>query len=656
MIYLVSNQLNAFDGVFQQISLDKALKLLDDLLYIGLDTETEGLDCFTKKLLTIQLGNKDIQVVVDISSFGYVPENLKKFLMRTDKVFILQNAKFDLKFLYHHRILIGKVYDTMLAEIILTNGLQYDGRDLATLVQKYCGQELDKSVRGDIITKGLSAAVIRYAAYDVVYLEDIMRKQMYQARHLKVVNAITLDNSFVKVLAYIEYCGIKLDWKKWQEKAQKDLEELRRCKAILDEWLWNHGYTQYFDGMHDLFSGDQGCTLNWNSSQQVIPFFESLGINCTINKKGEKKKTCDAKHLSSQKNDFAILPLYLKYKEQEKLCSTYGLKWARFINPVTGRIHTTFKQLMDTGRLSSGSKTDGTPNLQNLPADDLTRSCFIAENGNKYIAVDYSAQESILMANMSSDRNLLDFYRRGFEDIHSYVTFLLFPEIRRMSLEDLTNDELKYIKKAHKHERNVAKTAEFAISYGGNGSTIARNTGSTKAQGEFVYNSYFDAFCDLKTYFDNGMKQVERDCYINYNNITGRKYFFKPDAPFIEFKDLMGDPSFRNHPDYREISKLYNESRSEAQRLSQNYRIQGTAADMSKWAGILFMQEIINRGWLWTVKIVNMVHDEFNVECPEHMADEVAQCLVDCMEKAGERFCTIIPIKADPSIGDHWIH
>ena len=66
--------------------------------------------------------------------------------------------------------------------------------------------------------------------------------------------------------------------------------------------------------------------------------------------------------------------------------------------------------------------------MQNLPSDELTRSCFISEPGYKYIAVDYCAQESIILANFSQDRNLLDFYAKGFEDMHAYVAFLLFPE------------------------------------------------------------------------------------------------------------------------------------------------------------------------------------------------------------------------------------
>lgn len=657
MIYLVSNQTNAFNNEFNQISLLEGIEIVSKLKFIGADTETEGLDCFTKKLLTVQLGNKEIQVVFDITSYGgKIPSPLKNFMNTFDGTFILQNAKFDLKFMYLQDVFVKNIYDTMLVETILTIGLQMSGRDLHTLAEKYCGVDLDKSIRGQIITKGLNAAVIRYAAYDVVYLEEIMVKQMKQVKYLKLDNAVKLDNEFVKVLAYIEFCGIKLDWNKWKEKSKRDLEAVYESKKKLDNWLFERGMMKYFNGIPDLFTGEMECILNWNSSKQVIELFESLGIDCTIVDKGVKKKTVEEKAIGKYKDEFPLLKLYFDFKAATKLTSTYGLSWEKMINPVTGRIHTTFQQLMNTGRLSCGNARENKPNLQNLPSDKLTRSCFVAEPGNKYIAVDYCAQESIILANFSKDRNLLGFYEKGFEDMHSYVTFLLFPELRRCEIDDLTNDELIWIKKNHKHERNVAKTAEFAIAYGGNGSTIAKNTGQSKSQGEFVYNSYFEAFCDLKNYFDAGMRQVQRDHYILFNNLTGRKLFFSPEEPFLKYQEDINDPCFRQFPNCREIEREYNKSFSEAQRKSQNYRIQGSAADCSKLAGVILFKELQRRNLLNVVKIVNFVHDEFNIECPEQMANEISDLVVKCMEKAGSQFCKVVPLTADPEIGDYWIH
>ena len=464
MIYLVSNQSNAFGGEFEQISLHNAIELIKPLKNVGLDTETEGLDCHTKKLLSLQLGCKEFQVVFNTSSYnGKIPQELKDYLNESQQLFIIQNAKFDLQFLYKQNVVINNVFDTMLAETILTHGLQTSGRDLKTLGEKYCHVELDKSIRGQIITKGLNAVVIRYAAFDVVYLEEIMEKQLKLIQKLQLKNAVDLDNNFVKVLAYIEFCGIKLDWDKWEKKSRKDLEVVSEKLTALNNWLWDNGYKKYFDGIPDLFSGEMKCILNWNSSKQVIELFENIGINCTIKEKGITKKTVEEKAIGKYKKDFPILELYFEYKAAAKLTSTYGLSWKSMINPVTNRIHTKFTQIVNTGRLSSGSSRENKPNLQNLPSDELTRSCFISEPGNDYIAADYSSQEQIVLANFSQEPNLINFYKKGFTDMHSYVAFLMYPDIRRCEIDDLTPENLKYVKKEYPDKRKIAKNAGFAI-------------------------------------------------------------------------------------------------------------------------------------------------------------------------------------------------
>lgn len=657
MIYLVSNQTNAFGGEFTQVTLSAAIAMLDTLEFIGTDTETKGLDCFTKDLLTIQLGNKDIQIVFDIASYsGKIPPELKEYLNTSERLFILQNAKFDLQFLYRQGVVLKRVYDTMLVETILTIGLQEKGRDLKTIVKKYCDVDLDKSVRGEIITKGLNAAVIKYAAYDVVYLEDIMVKQMKQVKMLELENAVKLDNEFVKVLAYIEYCGIKLDWQKWKTKSLKDLEVVIEKKTELDNWLLENGHTKYFSGMLDMFSGKPDCILNWNSSQQVVALFESLGINCTIKDKGVEKKTVEEKAIGKFRKEFPILDLYFEYKAAVKLTSTYGMSWEKMINPVTYRIHTKFKQLMNTGRLSCGSSKENKPNLQNLPSDELTRSCFIAEPGNKYIAVDYSSQEQVILANFSQEENLLNFYKKGFKDMHSYVAFLMYPDIRKCTVEELVPESLFYIPKEHSEKRKLAKNAGFAINYGGNGATIAKNCNIPKADGEFVYKNYFEAFPGLKNYFDYMLDQSLHNHYILFNPITRRKLFLSPDEPVFKYAEDLADPYFWQRAEARSIRSEYNKSKSELQRKSQNYPIQGSAADCSKLAGVILFNQLIKRGLLFTVKIVNMVHDEFNVEAPEEIAEETSELVKNCMVAAGEQFCKFVKLGAEAQIGDHWLH
>lgn len=660
IMYLVTNQLSIFDSTkFVPISVDKAIEILSEHKILGLDTETEGLDCHTKKLLLLQIGNKEFQINFDISSYeGKIPEKVKDFLNSYEGLFILQNAKFDLKFLFKQDVVIKKVYDTMLAEIILTNGLQYDGRDLKTIVEKYCGVSLDKSVRGEIIAKGITDRVLEYGSNDVKYLLEVREKQLQEITKLKLNTAVDLDNSFVFVLAYTEYCGIKLDYDKWSIKVNKNIEKVSELKNTLEKQLWEDGKLKYFSGMVDMFSGSQTCTINWNSPKQIIALFEDYGINVEVHDKGVTKKSVNAAVLKPQVKKFSILKPYLEYKEAQKEVSTYGYNWKGYINKETGRIHTTYQQLMDTGRLSSGNKYDGTPNMQNLPADEETRSCFIAEKGNVLIDADYSSQEQIILANFSKEENLLNFYKKGFTDMHSYIAFLIYKDIRRCSLEELTPDKLAYLKQEYPNERTKAKSAGFAINYGGNGSTIANNLGIPKSEGDFVYNAYFEAFPNLKEYFELVFARADHYGYIQYNPITKRKYFFNKEINhyFIN-KDKVNDKFFwYTDPNPRETIKKYNEAKSEIARLAQNYPIQGSAADMTKYAGILFMREILKNGWWLKVKIVNFVHDEILVECPEEISEEVRDLLVTCMKEAANPFCRVLPLNADALIGEHWLH
>ncbi|MGV8961911.1 MAG: DNA polymerase [Candidatus Saccharimonadaceae bacterium] len=660
MIYLITRQIALFDSeLFTLISLQEGIDLLKPHSELGLDTETEGLDPYTKKLLLLQIGIADFQVLFDIASYnGIIPPLLREYLNKKGTTYILQNAKFDLKFLYVQEVILKKVYDTMLAEIILTNGLQYSGRDLGTLVMKYCGVFLDKSVRGDIIKFGLSDAVLVYGARDVEFLPKIKEEQLKMAIKSDLLTAIDLDNSFVLFLAYTEYCGIKLNFTKWKVRTAKSIAIAHELKCTLEKKLLEDGKTKYFSGMLDMFTGEQECIINWDSPKQVAELFDSYGINTTIKDKGESKTSIDAKVITPQAYKFPILVPYLEYKAKQKEISTYGEGWRKNINPVTKRIHTTFQQLMDTGRLSSGNKRDGTPNLQNIPKDEETRSCFIPEEGNVMIDADYSSQEQIILANFTKEPGLINFYAKGFKDMHSYVAFLMYPLIRKCSLEELTPEGLKYIAIEHKEKRTLAKNAGFAINYGGNGATIAANCNIPVKDGIFVYESYFTAFPLLKNYFEYVFLRAAYFGHIQFNTITRRKYFFdlEENDYFANRDEVEGEFFWQMSDNPKETQAKYNKAKSIIQRTAQNYPIQGTAADITKYAGILFFKQIIERGWWMIVKSVNLIHDELLVECPKDMREEVQKVLIDCMEAAGVPFCNTVTLRADAVFGDHWVH
>lgn len=141
-------------------------------------------------------------------------------------------------------------------------------------------------------------------------------------------------------------------------------------------------------------------TLNWNSSKQVIPLFKKYGVDTTALDKedDEDKDSIGAKVLGPQKDKCSLIPLYIRYKEMKKLCSTYGANVLKQIDRDTGRLYTNFNSLgTDTARISSGGKDKAAKidyvNMLNMPADAETRACFIAEEGNKWISIDYSGKQ-----------------------------------------------------------------------------------------------------------------------------------------------------------------------------------------------------------------------------------------------------------------------
>lgn len=397
MIYLVTKQQSLWESDrYKVISVEAALELLDPLSIVELDTETMGLDPYTKELLTVQLGCADFQVVIDCTSIDI--RLFKEYIENPQRLFLGWNIKFDLKFLYHQGIVPMKVYDGYLAEKLLWLGYPAGMHEMSLKAASinYLGVDMDKSVRGKIIQTGLTEDVIVYAAGDVSYLGKIRDKQLIELEKKGLLKAIDFENEFVKCLAYIEYCGAKLDISKWKVKMTTDLNNLEKYESELNGWVENSQLANRYCSVNmqgDLFSGfdtKPRCRINWTSSQQVIPLFEDLGLDLKVLDKKTKhyKKSVDIKVVEPQSSKSSLIPIYIKYKKAAIIVNTFGQKFLNLINPVTGRIHANFNQLgTDTGRLSSTE-----PNLQNLPHDALTRSCFIAEKGNKWISADYSGK------------------------------------------------------------------------------------------------------------------------------------------------------------------------------------------------------------------------------------------------------------------------
>lgn len=722
MRYFVSNQNSLFNSDnYKVISVEESLKILEPMRIVGLDTETEGFDVYTKKLLSVQIGDYENQVMIDCTT---VDIRLYKDYLESDRIFILWNAKFDLKFFYHQRILINNVFDSYLAEKLLWLGYPpgMHGMGLKDAAMNYLNVVMDKTVRGKIINVGLTDEVVVYGCNDVKYLPDIRKLQLIKLEKADLLEAIRFENEFVKVLAYIEYCGVKLDVDKWKAKMTKDKERLLKAEKELNDWVaeyyvknkgskeyWVKKYLKIQDRMKeyeevstipneasnvdrivndgevyyiyevpykfvsinlqgDLFSGfdtTPKCNINWNSAKQVIPLFELLGFNLkTFDKEtGKSKKSIDAKIIEPQKSISPIAQVYLNYRANQKVVSTYGENFLKQINPITGRIHTQFNQLMDTARLSCGGKNRQTGeeyvNLQNLPKDAETRACFVAEPGNLWISADYKSQESVIIANVTQDPAMIDIFLNGDGDIHSLAAKMAFPK-------ELEGIEVKDVKaKAHDY-RDKGKKVEFGINYGGDGNTIAQNLALTKKEGERIYEDYMKGFIGLKLYQDFCRKDVMEKGYILLNPVTRHKAYIYDYAELIKTASTFTQEFWQQYRELKAMGdtdnstvysvKKYFKRKAASEKQSINYRIQGTGAMCFKLFSIKLFNSLKKANLLFTVKYCIPVHDEANLEAPAEIADKIAKLLVTCMKKAGDVFCTTVKLDADVVVSDHWIH
>lgn len=767
MIYYVTGQRRLFDisDKYKCISVKESLDILNPLNVVSLDTETIGTEVWQGKLSLLQLGNKKNQVVIDCTTINV--KDYKEYL-ESNRLFIIHNAKFDLRWLYKEHIVVKNVYDTYLAEKILFLGFPPGmiSLSLQACCDRYLNLYLDKTARGKIYA-GVTEEVIIYAAKDVEHLEDIMNCQLPIIRMRGQQVALDIENQFVRVLAYIEFCGIRLDPTRWKRKMEKDKERLRIAEQKLNEWVIDYvvnkedpskiikNYDTHKKGkssrlpqdvyvvipqpsLFSEFNTGPQCIINWNSSKQVINLFEDLGFDLLVKDKktGKMKKSVESKFIELQADKSTIVPLYLEYSAAFKVVTSFGQNFLDAINPITHRIHPTFNQMMDTGRLSCGSggkgkgnKTkdddiaeddndkdtliqakDQSVNIQQLPATEETRAAFIPADGHMLVDCDYGDQEGHVFTELSNDKEWIAFYNDPNQrDGHSFVAKMCFPK-------DLDSVDERDVKKVRKDLRDLAKKARFCFNYNGQASTMATNCNIPVDFATNIYNNYFKRFCGIADYFKSQKKDMWDKGYILISKITGlRAYIY--DWPILKgierrrntienFWDIYKmakesgkviseiPPSvmqeiakkFAEGKPIEEIASRYSykvkkagkveervidinsetvyvsvmrhlwKRKSASDNQSCNYPSQGTAAAMTKIAGIRYFNHLVKDDLVFKVLIPNDVHDEYLIEPPIEIAEQEAKKLSECMEYAANIFCKKVTIKAEPEIGEHWIH
>lgn len=686
-IYLVTTQEQLFENdLYKIIGVEESLRLLEPLTVVGFDTETEGFSPFLKKLLMLQLGNRDFQVVIDCTT---VDVRRYKEYLESDRLFIGWNLKFDVKFLFYHGIIPKNLYDGFLAEKMRWLGWPsgIHSLSLKSAGENYLGVELDKTVRGQIIwKKELTDEIIEYAANDVRYLEDIMIKQqeILYARGQKL--ALEIENKAILPTAYFEFCGVKLSDELWTAKMKKDEIELKQAQDELDKFivdLYNKGVKgidKFIEMAYpDLFGFVEAgpkCKVNWNSSKQVIPLLEFFGFDLMTRDKvkGGMKKSVDATIIEGQKDKHPIAKVYLKFKAAQKVTSTYGQNFRDLVNPKTGRIHTSFNQIgTDTHRYSSGGGDDKEVipgrkvplvNLQNLPADAETRACFVAEKGNKWISADYSGEESVILANISKDKAMIDLFLHGCGDLHSLVAKMVYPD-------ELRDVPVEQVKKLRPDLRKKAKAPEFTFAYGGDANTLIGRDHIPEDEARAIEANYKKGFPGVAAYQSYQRKTVIQLGYINTCPEVGfRAYIYD----FDELDKVQKQFNQEFWAKYRRLKaenpldplveevRHYFKRKSASERQSINYPIQSRGSAIFKIAAVNLFKWVVDNGLFGIVKFCIPAHDEFNIEAPEDIAEEVASKLHECMVNAGKFICRIVPLEAevsrlkDGTLPTYWVH
>src|SRR3990167_2063210 len=477
---------------------------------------------------------------------------------------------------------------------------QVDISPLKPLAEKYLGQKIDKSIREDFFNPRSQAlrgkftkVQLDYAARDAIVLREIFEKQYRQLRSEDLIETAKLEFAIVPAVAEMEIRGSLIDKEKWRSHiAELEKKRDQINKEIQDDIRHLAPYTQV-----DLF-GNESDTVNLDSPLQLLGVFKKLGEDL--------QNTSEA---TLQKSSHPLAKKLLEYRAYEKMITSFGESILEKISPITGRLHPDFLQLgADTGRFACNN-----PNLQQIPADSGFRSCFIATPGYKLITADYSQIELRIMAEVSEDPAFLKAFNEDL-DLHSLTASQMF----RVPLE-----------KVNKDKRFQAKSINFGLMYGRGPVSLSSQIGLSVDESKKLLDVYFSSYKKVKNWLDN----------------TGRRAVRFGEARTLGGRRRMFDLPERQHPDYDRLV-------SAIERQGKNMPIQGTSADITKYALAYIYSEFKTRKL--DAYLIHTVHDEIVAEAREDIVDQVATVIEKMMVKAGEKLLKKVPVKVDIHVSNCW--
>jgi DNA polymerase I len=397
-----------------------------------------------------------------------------------------------------------------------------------------------------------------------------------------------IEMPLVEVLADMELRGVRLDARLLEEiSVELEGELARLTEAIYDR---------------------AGGEFNINSPRQLADvLFEKLGLPGA-------RKTGKGSHLSTGVEvleelavSHEIAQLLLDYRELAKLKSTYVDALPKLVNPGTGRIHTSYNQMVAaTGRLSSSN-----PNLQNIPIRSeqgrRIRRAFVPDPGFQILSADYSQIELRVMAHLSEDPVLVDAFRKG-EDIHERTAREVFGLDSGLGVREL---------------RRRAKVINFGIIYGLSAFGLARSLKIDRGQAQQFIDGYFEKYAGVKRWTEQTLEQARADGFVA--TLFGR---------------------IRQIP---EINSKNRNIREFARRTAINAPIQGTAADLIKMAMVAIHRKLV--GEQWESRLILQVHDELVFEAATEEVGRLRELVCEEMEGVAS---LVVPLEVEVAVGPSW--
>jgi len=630
--YTVCNQQNLIeDVIIKQCTIDFMITELtlspikiEDHSFISGDTETEGSFNFSNKLLSIQLGNVNNLFFI---AFQYLTENEKlkllDFINSSQSIFIWHNAKFDLKFLRLNKMLPKNNWCTLNMEKLCYAGIEQEKGfySLEQLCLRYFNVQLNKEVRGRINHTTINdTSVIYYALDDVKYLHKIVEIQINYFKKLSQYNQINLDNIMDKhtvvglenrvLPAFVEceMVGLKPNINALAElktildsEFNKILDNIKEV-VLNDPILRKHLITTTLFGV-DYKLDSKGKMFKWSSAVQKLKALRLLFPEI---------ESTEGVILYEYQLKHPIVPLLIEYSKLFKLKTSFIDTLPTHISRVTGRIHTEFNQILNTGRVSASK-----PNVQQIPKHGelgkALRRVFYEDNGYCIVGGDYSGCELGIIANFSGDPLWLNTINNG-GDLHGTLAALTFDiDISEIKNKTPFNKNISY--------RDVQKSINFGLAYGMSEFKLANTMKVTPEVAKGIINKFFKIVPKVKKYLSMLGKQAVEEY-----------------------------AAFSAPPYYRIRRFTLEQNRGQRERAGKNHPIQGTNADMTKLAMVKLYEYPKDKN----IRLMLPVHDEILTRCPLDQAEWWKGKQQELMEEAATFIVKDVRIKAECNITQTW--